>query len=213
GDGNSTVVPGSGPGPRQLLAQPLATTSFTFLPVWENDDVTVRRIRIDYHPLEEGADWKIEGRPQSLDLQPGDGPAVFQFPAHDPRRATVVFNGRVITNRGGQPIPDTRVGGRSIAVGAGEPWLSVTVDPAMVDWTRYRSVEVELRRVGEPEVVGGLRFTARDGCQVWGFYGPSTAERRYDLTATYVGPGGEVEFRATDQHAGLFALPASPELG
>ncbi|MEM8998479.1 MAG: hypothetical protein AAGF23_27080, partial [Acidobacteriota bacterium] len=213
GDGNSTVVSGSGPGPRQLLANPLATTSFTFLPIWADDTEKVRRIRLNYQSLEAGADWKIEGRSQSLDLEPGDGPTVVQFPARDPRRATVSFSGTVITSRGSRPIPQTRVGGRSLAVGAAEPWLSVTVDPAMVDWTRYRSVEVALRRIGEPEVVGGLRFTASDGCQVWGFYGPSTAEREYDLLATYAGPGGEAELRATNQSAGLFALPASPELG
>ncbi|MEO1086257.1 MAG: hypothetical protein AAFY88_18635, partial [Acidobacteriota bacterium] len=213
GGGNSTVVPGSGSNPRQLLANPLATTSFTFVPIWVDDDLKLRRIRLNYHPIEQGADWKIEGRPQSLDLKPGDGPTVIQFPAREPRRATVVFNGTLITNRGSRPIPDTRIGGRSIAVGAVEPWLSVTVDPAMVNWDHYRSVEVELRRDGEPEVVGGLRFEASDGPQVWGFYGPSTADRRYDLVATYVAPEGEDEFRATQQSASLFPLPASPELG
>ncbi|MEM1177431.1 MAG: hypothetical protein AAGM22_03735, partial [Acidobacteriota bacterium] len=211
GHANATVTRGSGPRQRVELEAPLGVKTFTFLPVWADGDVELRRLRLTYRSLEEGPDWRIEGDPQSLDLKPGDGPRSFAFPVRCPTRATVFFNGRAITRRGSLPVPDTTVAGTSIPVGASEPWLSIRVNAELVDWSRYDSVRVKLRRDGEPAAAGTLDFTAEDGPRVWGFFGASAADRRYDLEATYRGPGTSGTFRITGQTSELFTLPASPE--
>lgn len=213
GDGNSVIVRGEGTNPAVDIAPPLGVKTFSFLPVWESSDTTIRRIHLSYRSLEVGAGWKIEGAAESADLQPGDGVLTTRFPVRDPSRAAVVYSGRVITSQGSVPLPEAVVAGASMAVGGAPPWLSVSVDPSMVDWRLFDEVTVELTRDGTPEVAGSLRFTAADGPRAWGFFGASVAQRIYSVEAIYRGAGGERSLTRSGETAALFVLPAAPEAG